>query len=366
MTKPKRWVLAGGVFLFFVAVITAGYIGLHPPPVKPVTIGVISPLTGSASHLADVGLGVRMAVEELNKWGGLGGRSVQVIVVDSRTKPEGGKAAFKLLEEKYRPDLYISISSLVSMAVAPMAEEYQVPLVGLAVSAAGFTRISPWLFRYHISADEEAQGAVKHLRRQHIKSAGVLFQADQYGRDVKDAFLSRFEKTGGTAWSAGFDAHHLDGLDNTLNPFMNHKAIYIVGFRLNLTTVCNRLKEKGYTGLLVLSSAANPNDDTEGAYTVAPIVYSRQNHGANRLREQFETRENRPFNHYVAGGYDFIRLLSGLMEERELSRESLRDALTGGFSHNGLFGSFRVKPGVQNIYYPLFPVRIRDGRLMFL
>ena len=86
---------------------------------EPVKIGAIISLTGPSSNLIDVKDGMELAVDEINSWGGIDGRKIKLVVEDSKSSPEEGKTAFQRLEADEHPDLYVSVTSSVSMVLAP-------------------------------------------------------------------------------------------------------------------------------------------------------------------------------------------------------------------------------------------------------
>src|SRR5712671_4543976 len=58
---------------------------------KPYKIGTMQPLSGAAAIIGKTALvGVQMAVDRINKSGGINGRPVELIVADYESKPEVG------------------------------------------------------------------------------------------------------------------------------------------------------------------------------------------------------------------------------------------------------------------------------------
>jgi branched-chain amino acid transport system substrate-binding protein len=63
---------------------------------RPYKIGSLQPLTGVAASGGKTALvGVQMAVDRINKMGGINGRPVELIVVDSGSKPDVGRREAK-------------------------------------------------------------------------------------------------------------------------------------------------------------------------------------------------------------------------------------------------------------------------------
>ena len=95
---------------------------------EPIKIGAILTMTGSAANIGEeVRDGLNLAIEEVNARGGINGREVELILEDCKTDKEEAIRIFKELEETNPPDVHVSITSLISIALAPLAEEHRVP-----------------------------------------------------------------------------------------------------------------------------------------------------------------------------------------------------------------------------------------------
>jgi branched-chain amino acid transport system substrate-binding protein len=68
---------------------------------KPYKIGTMQPLSGAAAIIGKTALvGVQMAVDRINKGGGINGRPVELIIADYESKPDvGRRKAEKLVDE---------------------------------------------------------------------------------------------------------------------------------------------------------------------------------------------------------------------------------------------------------------------------
>ena len=78
---------------------------------ETIKIGAIISLTGASSHLVEVRDGMMPAVDEINEWGGVNGKKLELIVEDSKSDPEEAKKAFEKIESTYHPLLYVSTNS---------------------------------------------------------------------------------------------------------------------------------------------------------------------------------------------------------------------------------------------------------------
>ena len=96
-----------------------------------IVIGAIYPMTGD---LADSGKtmqqGIDMAVEEINKEGGINGQEIEVIYGDSQGDSATGMSEAERLITQKNVDILIGCyQSGVTVTVAQIAEQYQIPLI---------------------------------------------------------------------------------------------------------------------------------------------------------------------------------------------------------------------------------------------
>jgi len=111
------------VLVLFVASASAAY-------GQTVKIGTATALTGLGALIAKAGVvGMEIAVEDLNKKGGLLGRKVELIVRDSKFRPEIGARELKELILNDKIELAIGpVSSGVGLAISEVAKEHKVPI----------------------------------------------------------------------------------------------------------------------------------------------------------------------------------------------------------------------------------------------
>src|SRR5260370_6480219 len=97
---------------------------------KPLRIGIIAPRSGAAGTAGECGIrAVQWAAERMNKDGGIAGRKIE-LVFEEETSPKDTIERFRrlILQEKVEA-VHGLISTGVSLAVAPLAQEEQALLV---------------------------------------------------------------------------------------------------------------------------------------------------------------------------------------------------------------------------------------------
>ncbi len=336
---------------------------------EPIKIGAIIALSGPAGHHVNVRDGMQLAIDEINEFGGINGRKLELIVEDSRTDPEEGQKAFNRLEARHHPDLYVSTLSSVSMKLAPLAEKHQVPLAGLIVSTPRFPGNRHWAYRFSIASKDESEVILKLLKDLNVKRLGVLYQNEEFGLSVFKILQRGFEQSGGFIRGVPFKPRQ-PVFENKIESLKDMEAIYVVGFVRNEGSAIKMLKQLNYKGIILAASPATTYSvrtipEADGVYVASTILYNPGHYYAAQASQKFTGKYKKKFTHHAATGYDFTRLLGGLLEDVEISRSEIRRRLEAGFVYHGVFGTLNVPAGENDILYPLFPAKIVDGRIKY-
>lgn len=364
--KGRTAVAIGAVLL---AVSLSGYLLLSGKNKTDIKIGLIIPLSGPASQHKVVADAIFLAAEEINLAGGINGRKLKLILKDSRSDKSAGKKVFNEIERQHKPLLYISTTSTVSLALAPLAEANQVVLVGLVVASPALTRQKKWVFKYFVSAEHEAKPIMHILKQLNVNRLGILYQDDAFGISQHTLIQDAFEKAGGHVVSRAFDPKAAD-FETGLAPLKAAQAIYIAGFVNTVGKAINKLRADKYHGILLshsgCTSLPRSMPGINNIYVAAPIIYNPNYVFAQEAKKRYEARYGHLFTHQAANGYDVIKILAGLLAGRKLTRETVRGMLEDGFSYPGILGYIEKQKGDHDIHFPLYPARIVNGEITYL
>lgn len=170
---------------------------------KPLRIGVIAPRGGVAGTVGECGLrGMQWSTDKLNAGNGIGGRKIE-LVIEEETSPKDTIERFRKLVLQDKVDtVHGIVSSGVSLALAPAAEDSKMLTVfwdGTTQDGVKETMPKPrYLFR---SNDNECEAvmaslmAVKHFKGKFKKIAGINPDYS-YGRNNWAAFQALLKKFG--------------------------------------------------------------------------------------------------------------------------------------------------------------------------
>ena len=167
---------------------------------EPYVIGAVVSESGPGSSLgrpeAD---SIQLAVDEINKSGGVGGHPLQVTILDDESNPTTAVNDVRQLLDKHVAAIIGSSLTQTSLAMVPVVQQAGIPLISLASSAQVITPISDrrWTFKMPITDFHVAQTLQEYLKKHNQTKVAVVYRNDDYGKTG----LGHFQDAGK---SAGF------------------------------------------------------------------------------------------------------------------------------------------------------------------
>ena len=162
---------------------------------KPYKMGVMQPLTGTAAAGGKTALvGSIMAVDRINKSGGVNGRPIEAIVVDYESKPDiGRRKAEKLTLEDKVDVVEGGYLSNVCLACMPVFEEAKtVYMIGVCLDTTiTQSKCSRYVFRPFDYAPAQAVAAAPYMVNKMGKKWYIAYADYAWGQSTKDAFVGR-------------------------------------------------------------------------------------------------------------------------------------------------------------------------------
>jgi len=352
-----------------------------PLALAPTTLllGLAGPHTGEPAAVAAATAaerGIRLAIEERNAAGGVKGRPVVLRTADTRGRPEGAaSAASRLLAEEKVQLLLGEPSPPGALAMAPVADRHQVPLLAPSAADARVTReggrTRPFVFRAGLEDRAEAAAMARFAReRLELGKVAVLRDVASDGSVRRaDAFQSRFRELGGQVVddqsyrSGDTDFRAQLGAIRRRRP----DALYLPGGP-EAALVARQARELGmaqpllggldWAGPRLLEQAWGA---LEGSWHAAAFAPDDPGAPAQRFVKAYAARWGGPPEAKAAQGYDAARLaLDALERAAGYAGSQVRDALAGTRGFAGLTGEVSMGPG-HDAERPVVVVRIEGA-----
>jgi branched-chain amino acid transport system substrate-binding protein len=167
---------------------------------KPYKIGTLQPLSGAAAAGGKTALvGTQMAVDRINKSGGINGRPIELIIADYESKPDVGRRKAEKMVVEDKIDLHEGgFLSNVCLACQPVFDEHKIlNMIGVCLDTTlTTTKCSRYTFRPFDYAPAQAVAfaptLVKLGKRWHIAFADYA-----WGQSTRDAYVQEIKKAGG-------------------------------------------------------------------------------------------------------------------------------------------------------------------------
>ena len=168
---------------------------------KPYKIGAMQPLSGAAAAGGKTALvGTQMAVDRINKSGGVNGRPIELVVADYESKPDvGRRKAEKLVVEDNIDAHQGGFLSNVCVACEPIWEENKiVNLIGVCLDTTLTTsKCSRYTFRTFDYAPAQAVAFAPYLVNKMGKRWHIVYTDYAWGQSTRDAYAAQIKKLGG-------------------------------------------------------------------------------------------------------------------------------------------------------------------------
>lgn len=167
---------------------------------KPFKVGSLQPVTGPAAPGGKTAIvGIQMAVDHINKSGGINGRPVQLIIEDDQSKPDSGRRQVQKMIEEEDIDVHCGgFLSNVCLACMPVFKENKIVnmiSVCLDTTITG-SACNKYTFRPFDAAPAQAVAfgpqLVKLGKKWHIVYADY-----SWGQSTRDAYIEGIKKNGG-------------------------------------------------------------------------------------------------------------------------------------------------------------------------
>src|SRR6266446_3476303 len=168
---------------------------------KPYKIGTIQPLSGAGAAGGKTALvGVEMAVDRINKSGGINGRPVELVVADDESKPDVARRKAQKLVDDDKIDIQVGgFLSNICLACMPVWEEAKiVNIISVCLDTTLTTsKCNRYSFRPFDYAPAQAVAFAPYLINKMGKKWHIVFADYSWGQSTRDAYVDQIRKAGG-------------------------------------------------------------------------------------------------------------------------------------------------------------------------
>jgi branched-chain amino acid transport system substrate-binding protein len=191
----KRMSLFSVIFLSIVLLVPFSGPGYAAEPIK---LGVTEPLSGTFKNIGERYLdGVQYAAKILNQQGGVLGRKIEVIPIDSELKPDVATRKSTALILKDQVKYFCGgTGSSVGAAMSTVAEQNNAVMFTYGMDAASLTgqKCSKNFFRPGTNTDMHSYALAAYIAKSKYKKVYCIGQDYSFGHESIKPFISRIKK----------------------------------------------------------------------------------------------------------------------------------------------------------------------------
>jgi len=244
-TELTRRRMAGATAVGALAVAAATPLRYALAQSAPYKIGSLQPLSGGAAAIGKTALvGLQVAVERINKSGGILGREVKLIAEDDESKPDVGRRKTEKLLVDDKVDATVGgVLSNICLACMPLYERHKiVNMISVCLDTTiTAEKCSRYTFRPFDYAPAQAVAFAPYLANKMGKKWHVVFADYAWGQSTRDAYAAEIKKAGGTVvGSTGIPLNTAD-----MTPFLSKisgdfDGIFVIFFGKDAINIINQ------------------------------------------------------------------------------------------------------------------------------
>ena len=374
--RRKPWLLLLG---FLGALPLMSCTGAKTDSTSEIVIGEFGSLTGTTATFGiSTKNGVDMAIDDINKAGGLLGKQVRVIVEDDQGKPEEAQTVVtKLITKNQVVAVLGEVASSRTMAAAPVAQQNGVPLITPSSTNPRVTQIGDYIFR--VCFIDPFQGLVMaKFATSTLKVKNVAILRDiknDYSVGLAEVFVDNFKKMGGNivaneSYSEG-DTDFSAQLTSIKS--RNPQAVFMPGYYTEVGLVVRQAHKLGLSvPFLGGDGWDSPKLVEIGGDAVNGSYYS--NHFSvddpapkiQKFVSDYKARYSATPDALAGLGYDAASVLfDAIKRANSTDGAKIRDAIASTKDFDGITGKITIDKE-RNAVKPAVVLQVKDGKLQFV
>ena len=163
-----------------------------------IKIGAVLSVTGGASFLGDPEKKtLEMYVADINAKGGIAGKKIEIVIYDDASDPNQARTFATRLIEQDKVDALLAGSTTAStMAIIPLAEEAQTPLINFAGAVQAVAPVKKWNFKTPHTDLMACEKIFEDMKKRGTTKIAMISGADAFGKSMRDQCMTVTGKYG--------------------------------------------------------------------------------------------------------------------------------------------------------------------------
>lgn len=345
---------------------------------EPIKIGFIGPLSGdAAAYGVDEKNATSLAVEEINKMGGVNGRLLEIIYEDGKCSGKDAvSAAQKLINIDKVQIILGGACSGETLAIAPIAEQNKILLFSAFSSSPDITNAGDYIFRNSPSDLDVAKGYAQYIvNKSGYKKIAIISESTDYASGVRKIFNEEVHNLGGTIVADEvFKQGERDFRGNIIKVKSSDAEAIFINPQSGITggLTLKQIKDLGIKTPVFSVFVFSGKDAQEAAGLAANnLIYfdvaglSAEKKGKDFLNKFVSYFGKIGGTEYSVGSrYDSVYMITNALKECSENTECIKNFLYKMDWYYGIIGRYKFDTnGDMEGLVPLTPKTIKDGKI---
>lgn len=340
----------------------------------PIKLAVVDAQSGQLASLGDwEAKGAKLAVDEWNKKGGINGRKIKLTVFDDQGDPTTGTNIARKLDSGNYIAMIGTAESAVTVAMAPILKQAQIPNITSGQATALVDVKSPFLFlNGPTSTTYDSTLADYLINTKKYKKIALISNNGSYGKGEHDAFTAALKKAGITPVADQVVTTDQKDFSASLSRIRQAKpdVIFLGSEEVEAGLIVKQARDLGikapFTGAApqgtpVFTDTAGAAN-AEGTIVSSPYLSNDISDASRSFAAAYKAKYGKDAELHGAKAYDGTNIvLTALKNTKVATGKKLADEIRAT-KYQGLLGDFAYDDTGVGIFKTTIGV-IKDGKL---
>ena len=365
----KKWLL----FCIGSLLAIIGMLFIYHLYFSSIKLGFSAGLSGLKSELGISGRnGAQLAVDEINRNGGVRGRKVELLVMDDKNNAETACVVDQKLAKQGVNIIIGHMVSSVAVDTVKNANENKILLISPTIATDELSHIDDNFIR--VIASNKVQGyslAKAVLRETTVRSIAIVYDENNasFARIIKEHFEVQMKDSGASVVATASFKNRSD-FKNIISEVRESKAegILLIASAIDAGMFCQQSRKQNLRLPVFSPMWTMTNDfiqaggaDAEGAYLISQVDLENEEATYVEFQKEYQERYGESPSFSSVLSYDAVRVAAVAIQEAGTdSSDQVKDAILRVGEFSGLQGHIKLDGfgDVKNSYY-LY--RVQDG-----